>query len=197
MIVLPKFFVLIAAGLRLFGGLAYLRATIRGQAKPNPLTWLLWAITPLVALAAGLARGENDNLLVTLALAISPMLVFVAAMKTNPKLLKFDRLNISCLVLTFLGIILWLISNNPILALVFSILADFVSAMPTIIKTIKHPETEYAPTYFMSAIAMLLTLMTTQKWTFINAGFVLYVMLINMGLSFRITQYKIKHSRAI
>ncbi len=197
MLLLPKFFVFIAAGLRLLGGLAYFRATLSGRAKPNPLTWLLWAVTPLVTLAAGLVRGEADNMVVTLALAASPMLVFIAAMKTDPKLLKFDWLNLACIILTGLGVLLWIMTDNPILAIGLAIAADFISAVPTIIKTFKQPETEYAPTYFMSAIAMLMTLMTTPRWTLTNAAFVFYVMLINITLSTRITVDKWRQAQKL
>lgn len=180
MLVLPEYFLLISAAIRLVGGVAYLRATILGKAKPNPLTWLLWAITPAITLVAGIVAKVGDSLIVTAALAISPLLVFITAMIKNPRSLKLDRLNLICAFLAILGIVLWCLTKNQDLAILLAIVADFISSLPTLIKAKKQPKSEYPPTYIMSAAAMLLALLTMPSWNFTNSAFMIYVFVLNM-----------------
>lgn len=178
--VLPPIFLSISALLRLLGGGAYLRATLQGKAKPNPLTWLLWAITPTITLVASLSVGETSGLLVTGALALSPLLVFITAMFKNPRSLKFDKLNLTCAGVAILGIVLWYFTSNQNLAIFLAIVADFVASLPTLIKAQAKPESEYPPTYIMSATAMLLALLTIPSWNFTNSAFMIYVFVLNL-----------------
>ena len=178
--VLPPVFLLVSAVIRLLGGLSYLRATIIGKAKPNPLTWLLWSITPAITLLAALSVGETDSLLVTSALALSPLLVFVTAVIKNPRSVKFDRLNLICALLAAVGMVLWYATSNQNLAIILAMLADFASSLPTLIKAKRQPHSEHPPAYIMSAIAMLLALLTMAHWTFTSAGFMIYILILNL-----------------
>lgn len=180
MIVLPASFLFISAILRLSGGLAYLRAILLNKAKPNPLTWLLWSLTPLISLVVALLVDEKDALLVTAALALSPFLVFVTALIKAPRSLKFDALNLTCTGLALFGLVLWRLSQQANLAILLAILADLVSSLPTLIKAHKHPESEYPPTYILSAVAMILALLTLPRWNFTNAAFLIYVLVLNL-----------------
>jgi hypothetical protein len=176
---LPIGFIYVAAAMRLGGGLAYLRATVRGQAKPNPLSWLLWGVTALIAFFAEISAGVGIAAIVTLALATSPLMVFVAAMFKNPRSLTFDRLNLLCGLLAVTGIVIWRITSQPEIAIIVAILADIASSFPTIFKTIRRPKTEYAPTYAISALSMIVMLLTVRNWSFVAVAFPTYVLVIN------------------
>lgn len=181
---LPEFFLYVAAALRLFGGLAYFRAIWRGTANPNAITWLLWAITPAITFFAGLSLNVGPSLIVTGALAISPLLVFVAAIIKYPKDIKFDQLNVTCGLLAILGIVLWRLTDHPTLAIALAIVADAISSLPTIIKARRQPFSEHAPTYIMSSSALLLALLTIPRWTFANAAFMIYGFIFNMIIAY-------------
>lgn len=85
---LPVWFIYIASGMRIAGGLAYLRSTIKGATRPNPVSWMLWSIIPLIAFAAELQASVGPIAYVTLALGISPVLVFATIMIKNRALLS-------------------------------------------------------------------------------------------------------------
>ena len=184
---LPTYFIFIAAALRLSGGMAYFKATLSGRAKPNPISWLLWSITPMIAFAAELSAGVGPSAYVTLALGLSPLLVFLAAMYKNPKLLKLDRLDVLCVLIAALGIILWKITSHPQLAIALVIFADISSAMPTIRKIMHSPHTEYLPTYIISATSMVITLLAIKDFSFASLAFPLYILTINLFLIILIT----------
>lgn len=183
---LPVWFVYVASFLRLAGGLAYLRATLRGEAKPNPLSWLLWGVAPLIAFFAALSAGVGAAAFVTLAFGISPLMVFAAAMYKNPRSLKFDRLNITCGALALAGLVLWAATDHPQLAIVLAMLADFASGLPTVKKTIHHPHTEYAPTYAISGFSVVLMLLASNSWAFAALAYPVYVLVLNLFMVFLI-----------
>ena len=69
-------FVLLALLLNTYGDLKYLVATIKGQIKPNKVTWLFWAIAPMVAFSAEISKGVGWASIMTLSVGLNPLLVF-------------------------------------------------------------------------------------------------------------------------
>lgn len=183
---LPDGFIVLVIAMRLFGGLAYLRATARGRAHPELLSWFLWAMTPMIAFAAELSAGVGIVAYVTLALGISPLLVFLTAFIKRTGVMKVDRFNVLCVIFSIIGIVLWLTTSNPELAILLAIVADIASAVPTVRKIITSPETEYAPTYALSAAAMIIALFTIKEWDFAAYAFPLYVLTVNSFIVFLI-----------
>ena len=177
---LPVWFIYIASGMRIAGGLAYLRSTIKGATRPNPVSWMLWSITPLIAFAAELQASVGPIAYVTLALGISPVLVFATIMIKNPRSFKLKGFNLICTFIAAIGILLWATTHNPEFAIGFMILADFASGLPTIAKAWRDPKSEYAPTYLISASAMVLALLTVTDWRFAVIAFPVYILSINL-----------------
>lgn len=178
--ILPIEFIFVAAAMRLVGGASYLRATIKGVAKPYPLSWLLWGITPMIAFAAELRAGVGLSALVTLALGVSPLLVFIVAMIKNHRSFTVDLLNGLCCLVAIVGIVLWYVTDEPILAISFSIAADICSAVPTVRKIFRLPYSEYVPSYLISVGSMVITLLAVQQWSFVAVAFPVYVLVINL-----------------
>lgn len=192
---IPIGFLAVAVAIRLLGGFSYLRAVITGKAQPYPLSWLLWGITPMITFAAEVSAGVGWRSAVTFALGLTPLLVFIVSMIKNPKWLKLDTLNVVCLLASLGGIALWMATDNPLVAIVVAIIADTFSAVPTIRKTIKNPKSEYAPSYMLSVLSMVITMLTITEWTFAVYAFPVYVLTINSFMVLLITGRKGKKSK--
>ena len=177
--VLPIWFIYVAAILRLYGGMAYLKATLSGRAKPKAVSWLIWAMIPLITFFIELSAGVGPIAIVTLALGLSPLMVVIAAFKTDRKLFRADLLDIFCITIALLGIGFWVITQDTFTAIVVLIVADFISAIPTLRKTIHSPQSEYPFTYALSAFSMILALLATQEISFAAFAFPAYVLFIN------------------
>lgn len=185
---LPVWIIFVAAALRLFGGLAYLRATLAGRARPHAISWLIWSLTPLISFFAELSAGVGAIAVVTLALAISPMMVFLAALFKDIRLLRADRFDMLCIAIAVLGIILWFATDSPAVAITIAIIADTVSCLPTLRKAYRDPRSEYPPTFLLSAGSMVLALLATQSISFEAFAFPVYVLSMNLliaGLALR------------
>jgi hypothetical protein len=78
-----------------------------------------------------------------------------------------------------LGIILWALTDNPNLAILFSLAADLFAGIPTVIKSYKHPETESWIAYAISALGFGMGVLAIQTFTFENYAFISYLFLMN------------------
>jgi len=160
---LPEWFVSIAIAIRIIGGLSYFHGVFKGRAKPNPITWFIWSATAMVAFAAQLDEHIGVQAWVTFSLGVTPLLVCIVSLFKNRSEPHFTPFNMSCGVLAIIGIILWQVTDNALLAIVFSIFADTAGSIPTVIKAFKNPASEYAPAYSMSILSMIVTLLTVDS----------------------------------
>lgn len=75
-------------------------------------------------------------------------------------------------------------------AIFFSIVADGLAAVPTIVKAYKYPDTEIAWPWIATAIGVVLTLLTLSTWTFANSGFILYILVADL-LIYVLVQFRL------
>jgi hypothetical protein len=91
--------------------------------------------------------------------------------------------------LSLVGLLLWFITTSGNVAIGFSILADGLAALPTIVKSFNYPETETSWPYFSSTISAALTLLTIKVWSFANHAFPVYILLLSIVIS-TLVQFK-------
>jgi hypothetical protein len=196
--ILPLWFVYVAAALRIGGGLATVRATLRGEAHPNPVSWLLWSATALLTFVAAVtANGLHIETLMTLAMATSPLLVFLAIMSKNPRSFRLDRLNAACFVIALAGIALWVLTNHPVLAIILAISADMVSTIPIFAKSARHPYSEYVPGYLASLTAMLMVVFAAEEWNWYALAFPIYALVMNGAIAAFVVMKRAERRRKI
>lgn len=164
-------FVLLALLLNTYGDLKYLVATIKGQIKPNKVTWLFWAIAPMVAFSAEISKGVGWASIMTLSVGLNPLLVFFATFINKKAEWKITLFDMICGLLSLFGIVLWVMTSDANLAIFFAILADFFAGVPTLIKSYYHPETENASPFIFACLAAIVTLATIKTWDFAYYGF--------------------------
>jgi hypothetical protein len=181
---LPAWFTVFSVAIRLFGGAQYCWGILRGKAQPNPITWFLWGLTPLITFFASLQYGLQPQSLVLLALAATPLTVsgLTLILHRHRRREHFTPFALLCGALALVGIVLWQITSIPELAIIFSIIADIFATLPTLEKAYRKPASEYAWPYLMSIVSMVVTLLTIQNWVFAVFAFPLYMMLVNIVL---------------
>ncbi len=183
-------FVIVGVIIAFLGGLKYLFETIKGKAKPNKVTWFLWALAPLIAFAAELKQGVGIQSWMTFSVGFGPLLVFIASFVNKKAYWKLTRFDFICGALALLGLLLWYITKVGNVAISFSILADGLAAVPTIVKSYRYPETEDYFVYLASAISAILTLLTITTWNFATFGFPLYILIVCLIL-FVLIKFKV------
>lgn len=183
-------FIFLGFAIGLLGTFSYLKDTIQGKAKPNRVSWFLWALAPLIAFTAQIQEGVGLEAVLTFSVGFSPLLVFLASFlnkKAEWKLTKFDLI---CGALSVLGIIMWIITKDAILAILFAILADALASLPTIIKSWKEPETENYWAFLTAGINSGIALLIIKDWNFATAAFTIYIFAVCV-LLFALIKFKL------
>ncbi|MEZ4641427.1 MAG: hypothetical protein R3E31_01580 [Chloroflexota bacterium] len=183
-------FVIVGTIIGAVGAIAYLIDTVKGNVKPNRVSFLLWSIAPFIAFAAQVKQGVGIVSLMTFGTGFLPLLTFVASFVNKKSEWKLTRFDIGCGVLSLLGLVLWLITKVGNVAIMFSILADGLAAIPTIVKAYKFPDTEIAWPWIASVFGVILTLLTLTELTFANSGFIIYILIVNT-LIYLLVQFRI------
>ena len=178
---LPAWCAGIAIAIRLVGGAQYAVAVARRQACPNLVTWFLWGLTPMIAVAAQ-AGDRSPEVTVTFVLGLSPLVITAVGLCTDRSASRLTPFTVSCAAASVVGILLWQLTAQPALAIAFCIVADLLATLPTLQKAYRSPHSEYAPPYLMSVLAMVITLGTVAHGDFTAYGFPLYMLVVNVIL---------------
>ncbi len=177
-----EFLVYVAAAGSLLAALVYIRSMFRGQTKPNKVTWFMWCVAPFVATAASLSSGASLAALPIFMAGFGPFLTFTASFFTKNAYWKNSSFDYVCGALSGLALVLWYITSNPSVAIVFAIISDALAAVPTIIKAWHNPETESAWPYIVGTLTPLTSFLVATVWTFSVLGFPIYLIAINVML---------------
>lgn len=173
-------FVIVGALVQLWGILVYAKETWRGKTKPNRVTWFLWSLAPLIAFAAELSKGVGLKSLMTLSVGLGPLIILVVSFANKKSYWQLKPSDYLCGLLSIVGLILWLTLNEGNLAIIFSVLADGFAALPTLVKSFYHPETESEEAYTVAIVNAGITLLAIKTWTLANFAFPIYIFIVNI-----------------
>lgn len=171
-------FVIVGFLLSFYGSLKYLIDTVNGKAKPNRISWFFWALAPLIAFFAEIQKGVGLQSLMTFSVGFNPLLIFIASFFNKKSYWKLQKFDYFYGALALVGIVLWQITGEGNIAILFSILADGFAAIPTVIKSFSEPESESTSVYLFSMLNAGITLLTIKIWNFAHWGFPAYIFLI-------------------
>src|SRR5579859_6038276 len=159
-------FIIVGVVIQFIGGLSYLIDTVKGKIQPNKVSWLLWCIAPLVAFAAEVSQGVGIQSLATFITGFVPLLVFTASFFNKKSQWKITKFDLICGSLSFLGIIFWYTTKVGNVAILFSIFADGLAAVPTIVKSYHEPESESDIVYLLGIVNAGIALLVIPNWRF-------------------------------
>ncbi len=175
---MPSIFILISSVIALISPIIYARAIFKGEAKPHRTTRLVLLL--ITALTTASLFAQQDTVAIWLAgvSTIQSIAIFILSIKHGMG--GYSRSDIICLLIALAGIVLWKVTENPVVALYFAILADFTGMIPALIKTYKLPHTEIYQFFLMDVFAGLFSLMAVRSWTLQEISFPIYIFLINL-----------------
>ena len=178
-----EYIVFLGAALSLVASGGYLVNTIKGKTKPNRVTWLIWAAAPIIGTVAAISDGVTWAILPTFMAGFGPLLVLIVSFFNKKSYWKLGGGDYLCGVLAILSLILWGITKDPNVAILFAILADLLAAIPTLIKAWHHPETETGWAYILYMLNQITGLIAMNRWDFSESAFGIYLLAINICLA--------------
>lgn len=177
---LPYYISYLTIILGLLGAISYIKDIIKGKTRPNIVTWIFWAIAPLIGVYINYKSGIPLPLLLSTFIAgFGPLLVVIATLIKNNAYWKITRFDILCGVFSLFAMILWITTKNSTLSLSFAIIADLTAGIPTIKKSWTHSDTEHHGPYSMGIINQIITFLIIKDFSYLNIAFPIYFVLIN------------------
>jgi uncharacterized membrane protein len=185
-----QYVVFIGVFVNVIGGFAYIRDTLRGETQPNRVSRLLWSVSTFIAAFAALQNGVGLAALPVFASGLVPFLIFLASF-VNPKayweLRPFDYV---CGLFSVLALVLWYLTKDPNIAIVFAIVSDGFALIPTLVKSWKFPESESVIAYVTGLFSALTSFAAMKTWSFSELAFPTYLV-----VSCAVLVYAIKRKR--
>ena len=183
-----EYLIIASAVATLLSTSAYIRSMFKGIAKPNRITWLMWAVAPLIAFAAAKSAGVGWAAVPVLIAGLSPFLVLMASFLTKKAYWKLSAIDYACGVLSALALSLWWATRDPSLAIIFAILSDGLATAPTFMKAWRFPQTESIWPYATGVFGSLVSLIAVTTWVFSGYGFPAYLLVANALVIVAITR---------
>jgi hypothetical protein len=185
-----EFLVLIAASATLVAALAYIRSMFKGDTKPNRVTWLMWTIAPLTATFAAFSSGVTWAAVPVFMSGLSPCLILLASFLNKRAYWKLSAFDYACGALSALALVLWYVTQNPNVAIVFAIISDALAAIPTIRKAWRNPQTEFRWPFVVGVFSPLTSFLVATNLAFSEIAFPAYLVAINILLVFSVSTRK-------
>lgn len=167
----------ISTATALFTAGVYARAILTGNAKPHRTTRLVLFVITAVSTASLFAGGDTVAVWLAGASFIFSSVILVLSFKYGMG--GWAKVDMLSLVIAVVGIVLWQITNDPVIALYLSIGADFTGMVPALIKTYKLPNTESALVFFLGALASLFSLLAVTDISLESISYPLYLLIVN------------------
>ncbi|MEK7647301.1 MAG: hypothetical protein AAB378_02935 [Patescibacteria group bacterium] len=149
-----------------FGYVPYIRSIVRGETKPSKASWIIWAVLDVIVLA-GMMAEHSVNYQIAIAV-IGSSLVTILSLKYGAS--GWTRLDKCCFAGAILGIILWLIFNNPIFGIITSLGVMSIGSIPTFVSAWGDASREDKSAWTIFWISCIFALMAVPAWTVANAA---------------------------
>jgi len=186
-----QYLVLLGALVQLIGISSYIKDTVKGKTKPNRITWIMWSIAPIIATFAAISEGVTWTIIPTFMAGFGPLLVFISSFVNKKSYWKLSKVDYICGAFSLLALILWAITSQASIAILFAILSDLTASFPTLIKAWRLPETESTAPFTAGLFAQFTALFAMKSWSFAELAFPIYLVLINIVLILTIIRKKI------
>jgi len=189
--------VFVAVAVQLIGKGSYIKDTLKGRTKPNRISWFLWSVSPLIAAFAAVSDGVGLASIPVFVSGLVPLLVLAASFANKNSYWKLEKSDYFCGLFSFLALLLWGITKEPTVAIVFALASDMFASYPTLVKSWKYPETETADAFSAGTFSALTSFTAIKTWNFSSIAFPAYLVIINASLVICINRKKFFKKNAL
>lgn len=158
----------------------------RGITKPNLAGWFLYTIAMIMIVASSIALDAWQAVWLAISYVIGQSLIIALSFRTG--YFTFSRFDYWCMSVSFVSLVLWIYTNNPLYTLVLNVVVDGLGTLAILKKLYLHPGTEDTRAWIMSFFVSILNVFAVASLDITNALYPIYLVIANAliaGLSFR------------
>ena len=148
------------------GFVPYIRAILLKQTKPAKATWVIWATLDTITFFGMYSKHALNGQMIGIVTGV--WVVVVLALKYgDPGWTKLDK---SCYCGAFVGIILWVAFDSPVIGIMISLSIIFLGSIPTFVSAWKDPSKENKLGWAIYWFSCVFTLAALPGWTLEDAA---------------------------
>jgi hypothetical protein len=167
----------IAVVISVFGYAPYFRDIFSGKTKPHAFSWLVWGVLNAIAFAGQVHGSGGAGTWAVGLTAVVLFAIFILSLVKGEKNIKpFDWF---CLGGAAIALVLWIITDRPLISIVLITIVDALGFLPTVRKAFSKPHQETLITYGINTMKYALVVLALQNYTAITTLFPLAVALMN------------------
>ncbi len=168
----------IAIGFVSYG--SYFRGIFKGQTKPHIFSWFVWSLINGTAFFAQLVKGGGAGAWITgVNAALCVAVTILAVFRGEKEITKSDWYS---LVGALAGISGWILTKNPLTAVVLISVTDFFAIFPTVRKAYYKPYEENAFAFGIDLIKFSLELFALGAFNLTTALFPITILVNDTAL---------------
>ena len=179
---LPTNIIYLAIPVILIGYFFYFKDIFYGQTRPSLVSWFLWMLGPFIGVFFQLKAGAGLSVIPVFSAGFGPLIVVIVLFFKRNFIWKVTTFDVICGIFSILALVLYALTHNLGLSILFAILSDFFAFIPTYTKVWKFPETESLGVYYASIFNNILALLIIKNWLFVIYSFSIYLILANLAL---------------
>jgi hypothetical protein len=178
---LPENIIFFAISLNIIGYVFYIKSIIKGNAKPNLVSWFMWMLAPFIGVFFQLKAGAGLSVLPVFMAGFGPLVIITAALLVRNTLWKVNSFDLLCGAMSLVALVLYITTHNLSISIIFAILSDALAFVPTFKKTWQHPESESVAGYSWCILSNTVGLLIIKDWTFVIYSFSMYLIVFNIA----------------
>lgn len=156
------------------GYIPYIISILKGNSRPHPVSWVLWAVIGAVTFYFSILVGAKETLPLALLNFLMPCTVAVLSLKYWKG--GFSLFDYSCLALSFGAIVVYIFFHSAVFSLSLNLLADILAYLPTLRKTFRDPASEDFFTWLLFVVGYSLSIVAAiPHFTYGIAVFPIYL----------------------
>lgn len=175
-----QIFMLISSVLIITSSLVYLRSVLKGETKIERGAFFLWALIWLIIFFAQLVEGLNQATIISAIFSLSSIIFFLLSFKYGyGNLKKRDKWGI---VIASFGLLLWVITDQPLVAIFSSLFVEAVAGTLLLIKTYEAPYTESLISWVLYLFGVTVGLLAIERIELIEMVVPVYVFIWGLAI---------------
>lgn len=173
-------FAVAGSALGLLSFVFYFKDIFRGLTKPHIFTWIVWTLLTGLTSLIQFSEGGGAGAWVAGVESLSCLGVAILAYSQGEK--DITRIDWICFVGALLATAVWLLADQPLVAVLLIISADALGFAPTFRKSYTKPDEETVSMYTLSASHWILSIIALQALTLTTVLYPAVISLLDLTL---------------
>jgi hypothetical protein len=148
------------------GYLPYIKDVLNKKISPHAFTWFVWTLAGGIAYALQVVGGAGVGSWALLGAVIICFVIFILSLRVGNKDITIS--DIFFLILALVSLYLWLVVDEPRLAVIFATSAEILGIVPTIRKSWNKPYSENLWAYEIAVLRHGLSILALQQFNLLT-----------------------------